>query len=54
MPKSLGSKPANQGNAGKANPIPPRSTGIPNGAKPGKSDIKFSNQPSGTRGSKFC
>lgn len=54
MAKSLGPKPANQGSAGKANVQPVRSTGIPSGGKPGKTDIKFSAQPSGTRGSKFC
>jgi hypothetical protein len=49
---SGGKKPANQGSAGKANVASPRKSGVPSIAKPGKSDIMFGKQPSGTRGGK--
>jgi hypothetical protein len=45
-----GKKPANQGSAGKAYEQPVRKSGVPSIAKPGKSDIMFGKQPSGTRG----
>jgi hypothetical protein len=47
---SGGKKPANQGSAGKAYEQPVRKSGVPSIAKPGKSDIMFGKQPSGTRG----
>jgi len=47
-----GSKPANQGSAGKANIAQPRTGGVPKAAKPGATVTMFTKQPSGTRGSK--
>lgn len=47
-----GSKPANQGSAGKANIAQPTKTGVPTGGKPKASVTMFTKQPSGTRGSK--
>lgn len=45
-------KPANQGSSGKAYVQPVKKSGAPAPAKPGKSEIKFSTQPSGTHGTK--
>jgi hypothetical protein len=47
-----GSKPANQGSAGKANVQKPTVNGMPKASKPGASTTMFTKQPSGTRGSK--
>ena len=49
---SGGKKPANQGSAGKAYEQPVKKSGVPNIAKPGRSKIMFSLQPSGTKGGK--
>lgn len=54
MAKSLGPKPANQGSAGKAYAQPVRTNTTPVAKAPAKTVIKFSAQPGGTRGSKFC
>lgn len=47
-----GSKPANQGGAGKANIAGPVNAGMPKASKPAASTTMFTKQPSGTRGSK--
>jgi hypothetical protein len=47
-----GSKPANQGGAGKANVQQPKNTGMPKASKPGATVTMFTKQPKGTRGSK--
>ena len=47
-----GSKPANQGGAGKANVQKPTINGMPKASKPGASVTMLTKQPSGTRGSK--
>lgn len=47
-----GSKPANQGSAGKANVQQPTKTGVPKASKPKASVTMLTKQPSGTRGSK--
>lgn len=51
MAFGISKKPANQGSAGTPNVQPVRSSGTPNGAKPGASKILFSNKPAGTKGS---
>ena len=47
-----GSKPANQGSAGKSKSVTsgPILTGVPKGGKPGASVTMLTKQPSGTKG----
>ncbi len=55
MPKNQpgkGSKPANQGKAGKANVQQPTNAGMPKASKPSASVTMLTKQPKGTRGSK--
>jgi len=47
-----GKKPANQGSAGSVFMQKPKTSGVPSASSPAKSMIKFSNTPSGTRGSR--